>query len=94
MLALGSAMRRPGVPAISRNEAIEAAKPMTTSEQKLASGPDWYVSDVLCTAGAGDRPFEEEHRSVCIAAVTSGSFRYRTSQGAAMRAATTGTANM
>ena len=59
---------------------------MTTSEQRLASGPDWYVSDVLCTAGAGDRPFEEEHRSVCIAAVTSGSFRYRTSQGAAMLA--------
>lgn len=59
---------------------------MTTSEQKLASGPDWYVSDVVCTAGAGDRPFEEEHRSVCIAAVTSGSFRYRTSQGTAMLA--------
>ena len=32
MRALGSAMRRPGVPAISRNEAIERAKPMQTVE--------------------------------------------------------------
>jgi len=44
------------------------------------------VSDVVCTAGAGDRPFEEEHRAFCIAAVTRGSFRYRTHQGAAMLA--------
>jgi AraC family transcriptional regulator len=44
------------------------------------------VSDVICTAGAGDRPFEEEHGSFCVAAVSSGTFRYRTSQGTAMLA--------
>ncbi|ESY05291.1 MULTISPECIES: AraC family transcriptional regulator [unclassified Mesorhizobium] len=59
---------------------------MTTSEQNLASGQGWHVSDVLCTAGAGDRPFEEAHDTFCVAAVTSGTFRYRTRQGAAMLA--------
>ncbi|MBZ9967743.1 helix-turn-helix transcriptional regulator [Mesorhizobium sp. BR1-1-2] len=59
---------------------------MTTSDRVIASGPGWQVSDVVCTAGAGDRPFEEEHRTFCIAAVTSGTFRYRASQGIAMLA--------
>ena len=59
---------------------------MTTSEQNLAAGQGWHVSDVICTAGAGDSPFEEEHRSFCVAAVTSGTFRYRTSQGTAVLA--------
>jgi AraC family transcriptional regulator len=43
----------------------------------LASGRDWRVSDVLCTAGPQDRPFEEQHGSVLIAAVIEGSFQYR-----------------
>ena len=59
---------------------------MTTAQKTLASGPGWYVSDVVCTAAAGDRPFEEEHRSFCVAAVTRGTFRYRTRQGTAMLA--------
>ncbi|WP_371010684.1 helix-turn-helix transcriptional regulator [Mesorhizobium sp. RCC_202] len=57
-----------------------------TTEQNLASGLDWQVSDVICTAGAGDKPFEEEHGNFCVAAVTGGTFRYRTSQGTAMLA--------
>lgn len=59
---------------------------MTTAQRTLASGHGWQVSDVVCTAVAGDRPFEEEHRGFCVAAVTSGAFRYRTRQGAAMLA--------
>jgi AraC family transcriptional regulator len=59
---------------------------MTTTARILAFGPGWQVSDVICTAGAGDKPFEEEHRSFCIAAVTSGTFRYRSRQGTAMLA--------
>ena len=59
---------------------------MTTAQKTLASGPGWSVSDVVCTAAAGDRPFEEEHRGFCIAAVTNGTFRYRTRQGTAMLA--------
>lgn len=57
-----------------------------TTARTLASGPDWEVSDVICTAGAADRPFEEEHRSFCVAVVTSGTFRYRARQGMAMLA--------
>ncbi|TGQ56264.1 AraC family transcriptional regulator [Mesorhizobium sp. M1C.F.Ca.ET.193.01.1.1] len=59
---------------------------MTTTARNLASGRGWQVSDVICTAGVGDRPFEEQHRSFCVAAVTSGTFRYRTRQGTAMLA--------
>ncbi|RVD59296.1 AraC family transcriptional regulator [Mesorhizobium sp. M2D.F.Ca.ET.185.01.1.1] len=59
---------------------------MATADENLASGPGWQVSDVICTARAGDRPFEEQHRSFCVAAVTRGTFRYRTRQGTAMLA--------
>jgi AraC-like DNA-binding protein len=50
----------------------------------LASGAGWHVADVVCAAGAGDRPFEEEHRWFCVAAVTNGTFRYRGRQGTTM----------
>lgn len=56
---------------------------MTTIARPLASGPGWSVRDIVCTAGPGDRPFEERHGAVCIAAVTRGTFQYRTSQGRA-----------
>ncbi len=52
----------------------------------LASGAGWRVSDVVCTAGPHDRPFEEQHADVSIAAVTQGTFQYRTTQGAALLA--------
>jgi AraC-like DNA-binding protein len=51
--------------------------------EKLASGPGWSVCDIICSSGPHDRPFEERHPSVCIAAVMQGSFHYRTTQGAA-----------
>jgi AraC family transcriptional regulator len=59
---------------------------MTIDIQTLASGPGWCVRDVVCTAGPRDRPFEERHASVSIAAVTRGTFRYRSTQGAALLA--------
>ena len=59
---------------------------MTATTHTLASGPGWHVTDVVCTAGAGDRPFEEAHQDFCVAAVTSGTFRYRAQQGIAMLA--------
>lgn len=59
---------------------------MATTSRPLASGPGWRVDDVICTAGPRDRPFEEQHAGVCIAAVTHGSFRYRTGQGSALLA--------
>jgi AraC family transcriptional regulator len=59
---------------------------MAATEHVLASGPGWRVSDVVCDAGPHDRPFEERHETMCIAAVTAGSFQYRTRQGAAVLA--------
>ena len=59
---------------------------MAATAHILTSGPGWHVSDVICTAGAADQPFEEEHQDFCVAAVTSGTFRYRTQQGTAMLA--------
>jgi len=56
---------------------------MAPVPQLLASGSGWRVHDVVCTASPRDRPFEEQHESLCIAAVTSGTFRYRSTQGSA-----------
>jgi AraC-like DNA-binding protein len=50
----------------------------------LASGPGWSAADVLCTCGPQDRPFEERHADVCIAAVTAGTFHYRATHGSAV----------
>ncbi|PSJ53136.1 helix-turn-helix transcriptional regulator [Pseudaminobacter soli (ex Li et al. 2025)] len=49
--------------------------------KQLAAGPGWYVQDVLCHAGPDDAPFEEEHSTVAVAAVLSGTFIYRTTEG-------------
>lgn len=57
---------------------------MTATASTLASGRGWRVSDVICTAGAGDRPYEEQHQEFCIAAVTRGTFRYSASLGTAV----------
>jgi AraC family transcriptional regulator len=57
---------------------------MTMRSETLARGPGWCVYDLLCTAGPHDRPFEERHESVCIAAVTHGTFQYRSAQGRAL----------
>jgi AraC-like DNA-binding protein len=57
---------------------------MRLHSEVVASGPGWFVQDVLCGAGPADRPFEEQHGSVCLAAVLEGTFDYRTSQGRAM----------
>ena len=57
---------------------------MAIGSQLLASGPGWRVSDVVCTAGPHDPSFEERHDFACIAAVTEGSFQYRSARGAAV----------
>lgn len=59
---------------------------MSLISRLLASGPGWSVSDVICTSGPRDRPYEERHESVSIAAVTAGTFQYRTASGAAVLA--------
>jgi AraC family transcriptional regulator len=43
----------------------------------LATGDGWSASDVVCTFGPQDRPFEEQHGAISIAVVVEGSFQYR-----------------
>ncbi len=57
-----------------------------TSARVLARGAGWSVTDVVCTSGPGDRPFEEQHRNVCIAIAVAGSFQYRSPAGRALLA--------
>lgn len=45
------------------------------------------MSDVVCTSGPQDRPFEEQHNSVLIAVVIEGSFQYRSAAGSEVMAA-------
>jgi AraC-like DNA-binding protein len=39
------------------------------------------VSDVVCTAGPEDQPFEEQFSQTCVAIVVRGTFQYRSSVG-------------
>jgi AraC family transcriptional regulator len=57
---------------------------MAPTSRLLACGIGWRVEDVVCTSGPHDRPFEERHDGVCIAAVTHGTFRYRSTLGSAV----------
>jgi AraC-like DNA-binding protein len=57
---------------------------MAATTHFLASGPGWRADDIICTSGPGDRPFEEQHDGICIAAVTRGTFQYRSTQGTAL----------
>jgi len=52
----------------------------------LASGAGWCVTDVVCSAGPKDRPFEERHDRMVIALVTRGTFNYRSTHGSAVLA--------
>jgi len=56
---------------------------MIMHSRLLASGDGWSAQDLVCCAGPADRPFEERHDLVCVAAVTEGTFEYRTANGTA-----------
>jgi len=57
---------------------------MSQTERRIASGHGWKAVEVVCTSGAGDRPFEEAHADYCVALVAGGTFAYRSEQGRAM----------
>jgi AraC family transcriptional regulator len=57
---------------------------VSTTQHILAAAPGWRVSDVVCTSGPRDRPFEERHETSCIAAVAEGTFQYRSAKGGAV----------
>jgi AraC family transcriptional regulator len=52
----------------------------------VAEGEDWRVFDILCTAGPGDRVYEEMHDVASVSVVLSGTFSYRTEAGRALMA--------
>jgi AraC family transcriptional regulator len=57
---------------------------MAISSHRLASGIGWNVTDVVCSAGPKDRPFEEQHERMVIALVTRGTFNYTSTHGSAV----------
>ena len=59
---------------------------MALTSHLVSSGPGWRVDDVICSFGPQDRPFEEQHDTTCIAAVTHGTFQYRSTLGSAVLA--------
>jgi AraC-like DNA-binding protein len=55
--------------------------PSSITARTLARGEGWSVSDLMCTAGPQDRPFEERHSDFHIAIVAAGVFQYRSAGG-------------
>ncbi|HLJ76794.1 MAG TPA: AraC family transcriptional regulator [Acidobacteriaceae bacterium] len=53
----------------------------TPKARLLAAQPGWSVHEFICTAGPGDRAFEEQHSRTSVAIVLSGTFQYRTTTG-------------
>ena len=47
----------------------------------LAEGEGWALTDVVCTSGPKDRPFEECHSNFSIVIVAAGTFQYRSQAG-------------
>jgi AraC family transcriptional regulator len=52
--------------------------------RRIASGKGWSIREFVCTAGPGDRPFEERHEGMSIALVVAGTFDYRADTGRAL----------
>src|SRR5260370_9235241 len=80
MTAHGRRVRAPGAAG-----ATDAQKGPTASPPEvrpIAAGETWSVSEILCAAGPGDRPYEERHQGFSIAPVLEGSFTYRTGNSA------------
>lgn len=71
--------------AVALERALErraaSGTPGQAAARLLAEGEGWSVSDVICTSGPRDRPFEERHSRVSIAIVLSGTFQYRSAAG-------------
>lgn len=55
--------------------------PGSLRTRPVARGDGWSVSEVTCTFGPQDHPFEEQHSSASIAIVASGRFQYRSRAG-------------
>ncbi len=79
---LESQRRRSGMHAACGAGGYDLRMPLNS--RLLASGTGWQVKDVVCDYGPGDRTFEEQHQTACLAIVCEGTFSYRSHQGAAL----------
>jgi AraC-like DNA-binding protein len=61
---------------------VQAGAAGTVAERVVAAGEDWSYSDLVCTCGPRDAPFEERSSQVSVALVLSGTFHYRSDHGA------------
>lgn len=50
----------------------------------IADGRDWRVAEYICSAGPGNRSFEEKHETFTIAPVVAGGFRYQADAGTSL----------
>lgn len=64
--------------AVEREQRSSSASP---SVHLLAQTDGCTVSEVVCSSGPQDRPFEEQHSVASIAVVVAGTFQYRSSTG-------------
>jgi AraC family transcriptional regulator len=63
----------------------DAARPSGAPvSRRIAAGDGWSIGEFTCRLGPQDRPFEERHDEVTIAAVLEGSFQYRGDGGRAL----------
>jgi AraC family transcriptional regulator len=62
----------------------DAAPNAGLSSRRIAGGDGWSCHEFVCRAGPQDRPFEERHGGVSIAAVVEGSFTYASETGRAL----------
>jgi AraC family transcriptional regulator len=71
--------------AVNLSEAVAqrnlSGTPGTATSHVLAQGAGWRVSDIICTSGPQDRPFEEQHDEMSVALVLAGTFQYRSHCG-------------
>ena len=57
---------------------------MSLRDAVLAKTDEWRISEILCTSGPQDKPFEEAHEDVSISLIAAGTFEYRTASGEAV----------
>ena len=79
-LVLNGSMSRPGLGKIANLH--HGSGIASIGFRTRLAGPAMWI----CTSGPHDPRFEERHDGVCIAAVTGGTFRYRSSLGSAVLA--------
>jgi hypothetical protein len=72
--------------AMATNDSLSAKtlagpKASPPAVRPIAGGETWSISEIVCSAGPGDRVYEERHQGFSISAVLQGCFTYRSDQG-------------